>query len=316
MNRLRLLWCVALLVSSTALAQSRAWKVPYEFRIGQMEGMATVVVRAVDNETNEVIAEDTVNVMVKNFHFSGLMSVGASDASSAQAMKHVTDLRVEYAYASAPETVIHTLRYGAPAYAMTLAPGAVITNNTMTLRPALNLSGSYLGLSARASGTGAALSAETTSPSGAYFSAAVEGVSASAEGAGGHFIHTGGGELIRASRTETITPDFSVDSAGTARTRGVVIPEFGAKGARGDKGDRGNTGDDGARGDKGPPGYPAPIRSFGIVYTGNTCVGVCKGRTVLVGQASVDDSACTSISDQGNVTNNFGSGVCCVCGPL
>lgn len=313
MNRLRMLWCLALVVSSSALAQSRPWKVPYEFRIGQTSGFVTVVVRAVDDETDEVLADDTVNVLVRDWRFSGLMSVGATDAASATAMKNVTSLRVEYARASAPDTVLGTLRYSAPAYAMTLAPGAVITNNALLAMPALNVSGATTGLSAVSTTEGAAIDAEVTSTATAAFVAAVEGVANSASGAGGHFINTGGGQLLRAEQSAG-AGNFVVENDGTAFTRGVQIPEFGPKGARGDTGAAGTDGATGPRGRTGPDGYHAPIRSFAVGHGGNSCVGVCTGRAKLIDEASAGTKGCYATSQQGSVTRY--TGVCCLCGPL
>jgi hypothetical protein len=314
MNTLRMTWCLALLlVSSSTWAQNRPWKVPYDFFIGQQSGFATVVVRAVDDKTNEVLAEDMLNIMVSNWRFSGLLSVAATDAASAHVMKDLTSLRVEFARASAPDAVLGTIRYSAAAYAMTLSPNAIITNNALLAQPALNISGGGVGLSALSTSSGAAISAEVTSTTSNNFVAAVEGISRSPAGAGGHFINSGGGLLIRAERVEGTTPNFSVDNDGTARTRGTAIAQYGPKGPRGDTGDKGPRGDKGELGAKGLSGAGAAFLSFGIVRIGNTCVGVCTGRAVLLASASAGSSQCTAVSEQGNVVNNMG-GVCCVCG--
>lgn len=306
-------WLLLLLVPSVVMAQSRPWKVPYEFRIAQMSGFAAVVVRAVDDKTDEVLVEDTLNILVNDWSFSGLISVGATDASSAQTMKDVTSLRVEYARASAPDVVLGSILYGAPAYAMTLAPNAVITNKALLSQPALNVSGGGVGLSVLSTTSNAAVSAEVTSTTSTTFVAAVEGVSNSPSGAGGHFINTGGGQLLRAERADG-TADFSVDADGTARTRGTAIPEFGPKGPDGPKGDDGVNGKKGPDGEKGPTGDPAPVRSFGVVHAGSSCLGVCQGGTRLLGSANVGTTGCVASSEQGSVVNSA-VGVCCVCGP-
>lgn len=313
MKTLRMLWCLALvLFSSSALAQSRPWKVPYDFRIGQQSGFATVVVRAVDDQTDEVLVEDTINIIVKDWRFAGMINVGGSDASSAQTMKDVISLRVEYARASAPDTVLGTILFGAPAYAMTLAPNAVITNKALMAQPALNISGGGVGLAVLNTTSNAAISAEVTSTTSTTFVAAVEGVSSSPDGAGGHFINTGGGQLIRAERING-NGDFSVDADGTARTRGTAIPQFGPKGPKGDRGDQGPRGDKGATGGKGPVGDPARIRSFGVARAASTCTGVCLGGTQLLSSANVGTSGCQLSSEQGPIFNTA-VGVCCVCG--
>lgn len=313
MKTLRMLSTVALvLISGSAFAQSRPWKVPFAFRIGQQSGFVTVVVRAIDEKTDEVLVEDTVNVMVSDWRFSGLLSLGLSDASAAQTMKDVTSLRVEYARASAPDSVLGTLRYGAPAWAMTLSPNAVITNTALLAQPALNVMGGGTGLSVSSTTSNAAVSAEVTSTTSTTFVAAVEGVSNSPDGAGGHFINSGGGLQLRAERADG-SGEFTVEADGTVRTRGQAIPEFGPKGPRGDTGPQGVPGNKGPTGNKGPRGDTAPVRSFGVVHTGNSCLGVCQGRTVLQAQAAAGDAGCTAVSQQGNVSNTMG-GMCCVCG--
>lgn len=304
--------CALVLLPAAALAQARPWKLPYDFRMpGQTSGFASVVLRAVNDRTGEVLRETSINVMVKDWRFQGQFALAASDADAAQRMGGVTSLRLEFARTSAPADVLGTILFAAPAYAMTLSPNAVLDRGGPT---ALPVTGSAAGVRALSTSGGAAVGAEVLSTAAGSFNAAVEGLAQSASGAGGHFIN-GSGDLLRADHGEAGTPAFRVASNGDAFTRGALIPQYGPKGETGDTGTPGQPGAPGPAGSKGPRGDVAPFLTFGVATRAPNCTGVCKGTATVISAVAVGDSGCQLTTDQGTVSN-FVSGACCVCAPL
>ncbi len=300
-SRFCLFFATLLLTSSFALAQNRTWSIPYEAKVpGQQSGFATMVVRLIDDTDGHTLFQETLNVMISDSHFKG--SLGPLTAALITPERSVS---IEYARASTPDTVIGLIPLSAAAYAMTLSSNAEIKGASSFLA-GLHLEGTQRALTAKSSSGGAALVGEATT-SGTAFNAGVEAFSPSPTGAAGHFINTGGGDLIQVRNVATGAAVFRVTNLGSAAHGNVSIPEYGPQGERGDTGAKGGRGNQGGPGPRGPV---ANFRSFGIATTDSDCAGICMGRAVLKSSAA---ASCQLSSDSGPVHNTT-SGRCCVCG--
>lgn len=293
---------------------------------GQPDGVVSLNLRLYQDSASGValpflVFEESCSVSVKGGAFSTRLGACTTGGISPALVAPNARLFVRYALASTPDTVLGTTALGAAPQALTLAPGAVIDG--VSGAPGLTAVGSSAGVDVATTGTaGKALVGVASSVSTAGMSAGVEGRAVSPSGAAGHFVNTGGGDLLVVRASDAASPAFRVVNAGDVLINGALLPQYGPQGPKGPTGDTGPTGATGATGAKGPRGDPAPFPDVILTAHGSSCLGVCKSPASIKAQASSNGDAnhdgypdgCTVWS--GNVSLSWAGadGVCCLCG--
>jgi hypothetical protein len=143
----------------------------------------------------------------------------------------------------------------------------------------------------------------------------IRGSSNNAGGAGGFFLNTGGGDLLRAG-PDYSRPAFRVDRSGSVFVRGTIIGQQGPEGPQGPQGPQGVQGSPGPQGVQGPAGPSGPAgppgpatRSFAICASASNAACTCNRRV------SYAVGACSVSADAGGCSNPDPSGCCAVCAP-
>jgi hypothetical protein len=261
--------------------------------------------------------EETCTVQVKAQVFVGRLGSCTAGGVPSAVVASSERLIIEYARATTPEVTLGTVVLTAAAYALTLSPNAVIDGPV-----GLTVLGHRSAIDAVASSSNArGLIGASTTASTSSFPVGVEGRAASAAGAGGHFVNTGGGDLFVARSSDAANPVFRVTNQGNVVTPAGVVPTFGPQGAQGPPGDKGPKGALGAAGEKGSRGEMAAFPDFPVIAP-NSCQAVCKSPAVLKGSvdsdldANHDTKADGCFVSIGGVTLTWAgaNGACCVCG--
>lgn len=344
--------------SPTPIINAESNQLPFSGRIpGQANGSVILTFRIYDHpmvgygnvlfqeNQNVTVAGETFSVQLGSFTSRGIdpaVLAGRLNAYIAFGLQSSTFTEI------GQRTPIH-----AAAYALTLSPGATVGGDS--LRGTLDLYGdqayNQYGLptgwapTLTATSAGAtsaatftsthttsnrpAVSAQTVSTAGKAVqgsataasgtTAGVEGHSASASGAGGLFVNTGGGDLILGSNAVGGASLLRVANNGDVYVNGALQTQYGPKGPKGDTGNTGPTGAKGPVGNQGPPGprgssAPNSSGQFALcVQTSTTCSVLC-GSASLVAGASSANGGCFAKSDSGASCEYYGGdGMCCAC---